>query len=113
MEDINFIITFYYSIVGVMPLLMLIGFYKLFQPKYYGIPLFALFFILVGTGVLGMSSDFLDIVTPNIVDGNPDNTYLNDIKAKIEMWGFVFPAVTLAIGVNLFTEFLNREKPNA
>jgi len=115
MGKTEILIHFTFILMGILPAILLMYFYKNTKPKYYGIPMFGLLLISLGALVVAIGIDFSEIVKPflNPDTPKPDYEYAKNLNLNIQVWAYVFPGASIALGVNLITEFLLREAPSS
>ena len=76
---------------------------KLTPSKFLG---FGVGLVAVGTLVIFIGTDLLQVVQKYIQPDNPDYNSAKEIALHVGVWAYVFPAVSIGIGVNLLTEYL-------
>lgn len=109
--DLNFFVSLLVILLCISPTIGLVYVYKESAPRYHGIFLFGVIFILWAAFSLGILKAL--IVDPDKVEmffGGRFSPQINKINANLDMWVYIFPAVNAAIGVNLISEFLLRNK---
>jgi len=71
--------------------------------------LFAVILIGFGTLVIAVGTSLLQVVQPYLQPDNPDFNSAKDIALHINVWVYVFPVVSIGLGVNLLTAYLTTE----
>lgn len=67
---------------------------------------FGVALVAVGTLVIAIGTDLLQVVQKYLQPENPDYNSAKEIALHVSLWAYVFPAVSIGIGVNLLTEYL-------
>ena len=101
------------AVALLIPSLVWVAFYKRAAPRYYGVLLFAIGFILwaaIEAGALHESIELLKQRAEARGGANDVGAYQHAI-IELGVWLYIVPAVTAAIGANLITHFLLSEKP--
>jgi tellurite resistance protein TehA-like permease len=103
-------ISFIYSIIGIAPVIVLLIAFKSSKPKYHGLWIFGLFLIVVGAVTISIGTELLTDTEEWLSQQKKTDLIAAGKEATIHLkvWAYVFPAATIALGVNLITEFLLR-----
>lgn len=99
-----------FSILGIAPALFLIWFFKSAKPKYHGLWIFGIGLIMVGAMVIGIGTELLHKTEDWLPKQTSEAAIFQGKEAIISLhvWAYVFPAASIALGVNFITEFLLR-----
>lgn len=93
-------------------MIMLLLIFKSSEPKYHGLWIFGLILIGLGAISIGISTELLAKTeewlsrqtTVELIAAGKDSSI------NLKVWAYVLPGATIALGVNLLTEFLLRRK---
>ncbi len=96
--------------MGVMPLFIMVVIYKETSPKYHGMWIFGSLLILLA-GLLAGALNILDVFIQAKLAGGATELALEEAKRSVKIWVYVGPAVIAAIGANLITAFILKDKP--
>lgn len=96
--------------MGVAPLFLMIVLFKGIKPKYHGLWFFGFLIICIAGLLAGGLSILEGNLSKNLADGNTKQA-LKDAQHTVTVWIYIGPAAIAAIGVNLITEFILRDKP--
>lgn len=103
-------ISITFAIFGIAPAILLLVMFKSSKPKYHGLWIFGLLLIALGGLVIGIGTELL--VNTEIWLTQQKQAELiaagNEASTHLKVWAYVFPSATIALGVNLLTEFLLR-----
>jgi len=104
------VISITYSIVGIAPAFFLLALFKSSKPKYHGLWFFGLLLIALGALTIGMGTELLTNTEEWLLQQKKADLIAAGKEATIHLkvWAYVFPAASIALGVNLLTEFLLR-----
>lgn len=94
------------------PLLLIIYLYKSLPPKYYGLLLWGVILILWASFNFGWLSEAIFKIETSTVNDDSEKSLKYIVLTNLQVWVYVVPAVTAAVGANLITEFLLRNKPS-
>lgn len=92
--------------MGVAPLFVIIIIYKAISPKYHGMWIFGVLLILLAGLLVGA----LNIIDALIQVQRTKGVSELALEASVKIWVYVGPAVIAAIGVNLITAFILKDK---
>ncbi len=103
-------ISLTYSIIGIAPAIVLLALFKSTRPRYHGLWIFGLSLIVLGAMTIGLGTELLTDTEEWL--GRQKEAKLialgKEATIQLKIWAFVFPGATVALGVNLLTEFLLR-----
>lgn len=97
--------------ISVLPILVMLYLYKSKPPKYYGLFLWGVLLICYSGFVFGWLSDAIYLLNEAAVWNENEKKVRNEIVSNLKVWVYLFPAVTAAVGVNLISAYLTKEKP--
>lgn len=95
--------------MGVAPLFVIIIIYKTISPKYHGMWMFGALLILLA-GLLAGALNILDAFIQAQLAKGATELALEEAKASVKIWVYIGPAVIAAIGANLITAFILKDK---
>ena len=70
---------------------------------------YSILLMVIGTIFITFSTDLLQVVQKYLQPDNPDYNLALKFALHISVWGYVFPAISIGLGVNLLTEYLVSE----
>lgn len=99
-----------FAIMGIAPAIALLVLYKSTRPKYHGLWFFGLLLIVLGAITIGLGTELLTNTEEWMTRQNKSELIAAGKEAAINLkvWAYVFPGASIALGVNLLTEFLLR-----
>lgn len=104
------VVSLTFSIFGITPAIALLLMFKSAKPKYHGLWVFGLLLIALGALTIGIGTELLTNTEEWLSQQKKAEIIAAGIEASIHLkvWAYVFPGATIALGVNLLTEFLLR-----
>ena len=91
---------------GLFPLFILIFIYKLVSPRYHGLWIFGMTFIAIS----GLLAGSLLLLKKFYAENIATFEGVDVANFGLELWLYIVPAVIAAIGVNLITEYILKNK---
>lgn len=104
---INFAGVFF----GLVPLLIGIYTIKEFKPVYHRFWIFGFVFIGIAAALFTLLDNLTLIALSIIPESAEVEAELAEMKSSLAIWTYIGPAAIAALGVNLITEFITRDKP--
>lgn len=103
-------ISITYAIFGIAPAIALLAMFKSAKPKYHGLWIFGLLLIFLGAITIGVGTELLTNTEEWLIQQKKPELVAAGEEATIHLkiWAYVFPGATIALGVNLLTEFFLR-----
>lgn len=98
-------------IFGLIPLLLVIYTTKEFKPVYHRYWIYGFVFIGLAAALFAVLDSLARVATGIDVSTAADKTTLSGIKSTLAIWTYIGPAAIAALGVNLITEFVTKNKP--
>ncbi len=98
--------------MGVLPLVVVVILYKEGKPQYHGLWIFGGLMIMIAALLFVILSGLPSIIEQLNSEGKVSNTEFQSSKENIALWAYIGPAVIAAIGANLITEYILRDKPD-
>ncbi len=105
---INLLVAF----TSLFPLIVMLYLYKAMPPKYYGLLMWGVILVVWSAFNLGWMSEAITLLNNSNVSASAEKSVKRTVLANLQIWVYLVPAVTAAIGANLITEYLTRNKPN-
>lgn len=91
---------------GVVPLVLAVWFLKELKPLYHRYWFFGVIFLIISAALFALLGSVTDMILTVRV-----NNQTKEVVTTLAIWAYVGPAVLLAIGANLITQFLVLKKP--
>jgi len=101
------------ALFTLLPLFIMLYYYKSMQPKYYGLFLWGGALIVWSALCFGELNNAVNLMNSSSPNNHTEETLKNNIISVLQVWLYIMPAITAAIGANLITQFLLSKKPNA
>ena len=103
-------ISITFAIFGIAPAIALLLMFKSSQPKCHGLWIFGLLLITLGALTIAIGTECLTNTEAWLSQQKKAELIAAGKEATIHLkiWAYVFPSTTIALGVNLLTEFLLR-----
>ena len=98
-------------IFGLIPLLIVIITAKEYKPVYHRFWIYGFVFIALAAALFAVLNSLTLVAMGIEVSTLDDKSTLNGIKNTLSVWTYIGPAAIAALGVNLITEFITKEKP--
>jgi hypothetical protein len=97
-------------IIGILPLLLLVGVMKQIKPKGNLLWVYGIMFILISAFLLHYLNNDLPLTLDALFNAEAlAESELEKNKKELEVWVYLGPAVIAAIGANFITEYLIKE----
>jgi hypothetical protein len=108
-------ISLTYTIIGIVPAVALLMMFRSIRSKYHGLWIFGLLLIVLGAITIGIGTELLTNTEEWLIQQKNADLVVKGKEAAINLkvWPYVFPGATIALGVNLLTEFLLRRNYDA
>lgn len=97
---------------GLIPLCLVIYTTKEFKPVYHRYWIYGFVFIGLAAALFAVLDSLALVATGMDVSTAEDTATLNGIKSTLAIWTYIGPAAIAALGVNLITEFVTKDKPS-
>ncbi len=101
----------YATITALLSICIFIG-YKVKQPKYYGLLLWAFVLIIFASFFVGLYGDALEAFQSTAAENFDEEKLKENMISSLKILVFIVPGVMVAIAANLITEFLLTTKPS-
>ena len=95
-----------------IPTFFVMWLFKEHPPKYYGYLLWGGFLIACAAFNFSWLTDVITQIEQSSTKSDQDTLVKHEVLENLRVWVYVFPAVSAAIGANLFTAFLTTKKPS-
>ncbi len=104
-------ISLTFVILGIVPTIVLLVVFKRTKHKYHTLWIFGLLLIVLGAIMIGVGTDLLTNTEEWLTQQKKVEFIAAGKEAALHLkvWAYVLPGATIALGVNLLTEFLLRQ----
>ena len=109
MNSPGFIVHLTFCFLGILPAIFVLFSFKDKRPKYHKLWMYAFVLIALGSVIAAIGYDLLYLIEQYVKLGKPDQYLAEETKLHVSLWVYVFPGITIALGVNLLTEFLLKD----
>lgn len=102
-----------YTLITLLISFFIFYFYKILQPKYYGLLFFAAFIAVISCFFLGFYNNALELFNHAVTSTPIEENIKTDMVQSLKVLVFIVPGIMAAVSANLVTEFMLKRNPSS
>jgi len=102
----NLVLNIFVAFVSILPVIIVLWVYKSANPSHVKLLWLGVAFIVWGTLFFAQFSSGLSAMLASVANNSNEQELKETVVQSMRVWVFVFPAVTLAVGANLLTQYI-------